>query len=634
MFSPCPRQSKDCINIFILWIMILSTLHNTARSLSQQQQQQHQRYGNSDSERELLRTVTGRIVPRSYLTQFMPVQIAAQITEHHLFEISHNRYLHSPSLYTKQDLLSSQFTTATYHQSALSEQHEASIHIDGKQTTIKTSVKVYVGAHFTTIVDAIDDEIIHVFSARFNLIPLGSDYPGIFFNSAHMEHAKHVDDTTLINAQNAWNFGQVINSSNIPVTHSSTESKNYSLFIQSFQSDSFASNEDDHNDFGSTMSSSSVAQSSSTCRSKSPQRIFELALAFDSFYCKRYSGIPRKAVSALFGLTLAASLPYEKDTCITLKVVHIDGFCSNADDPYGKYVKFEDGARALRAFKNYWIKNRKTVHRDVAILFTGYDDGTTLLGVAYQGYACTTELGYGVVELANAPVYAHELGHTLNCEHVQYGIMKEFYGKNTLFKFSKVSLNQIFDFMDSKPLMSGCITTTQTPTPTPKPELKKCISGFSSSRVLLCRTFRIGEIPVQYGVIRIRVTVAFNVVQIEFAPNYLQIKMYKVRSFISLRSDLLISEIGPLYASKKGFRLGRQRWTMNDLNMPIGKNTCCGVIYYVYVWTFTCATTRFAKCQRDYLVEPFTLPCKNVCATKPGMKTLPMSTHRKCPTCQ
>lgn len=593
-----PRRQQNFPNKIILlaFFVVLNARHGFANPAY-----------DSDA---VLNTVSGRRVPFSALSDFVPAS-AKEPVEHALFEVFGETRLRGAMI--DEDL--SDVLVTEY----LPPEEEPTVYIDGRQATLGSTVKIHKGPVFTTVVDAIDDKVLQIWSDQLNLVPVGSDYPGIFVNTAALSSSNGTADRIASPmSKNDRDFGVRLPTGDLPVFSDIAEPS--------------LGNTTHHHDDGIINNMVERQKAPTSCSKLYPRKIVEIAVAFDNKFCEKHGGDARKAVSALRALTQSASEPYERNTCIKLKIVHVDGFCKQKDDPYIILRSIDDIEEVLTRFKTYWYKNRKNVHRDIAVYFTGWNDGTTTIGIAYLGFACT-QFGYALVELSNRHVYAHEVGHLLDCRHTNGGIMKAIYKKLRNFKFSDVSIGEIVNFVDNKKFVSGCLRTNGfKPTPTPKPPSRTCKNGFSNTRVLLCKDFEIAKLPATTGRVIVSIRIENNVVQVQMKTMFRLAKIWYVVSFISLRKDLNVQQTGKMFGfEKNGIRIVRQKWSMNDLYMPNGARTCCGVTYYLYAWVVTC---NFLDCVDRFVIKPFKLPCANLCKSKPATYVVPMSPNNKCPTCK
>lgn len=556
------------------------------------------------SEERMIVTPSGAQIPYSALKAFHS-DITQHFVDHHVFEITNDNRLIGFDL--NEDLKS---LPVAHH---LGTQNEPPVRVDGKPVTLSSDATVHIGPRIAAVIDEYDQQVLFVWGQNLNLVPIGSGFHNVFVNTARYSE-------NLIAAE-PIKFGGLGN-------HESSNLQPSPQYI-SVSPDI----EQPDQMFRSLNSITQVRDpQGSNCSNPYPKKTVEIAVAFNSLFCKKYNGNSRKTVSVLRALTQVASAPYENQTCLNLKPVHFDGYCNRTIDPYLTYGGTGPLEPAIEKFIRFWLKNRKDVHRDVAYLFSATFGTSTQLGIAAVGGACAPDRGYGMIGFPNPLVMAHEVGHNLGCDHTRFGIMRSYYGDGLRPKFSGASLWQLLNFVDNKPFLSSCLRK-QGPTPTPIPiaSKRKCNTSFSPKNVLVCRTFKLGKIPASLGFVEVSVKIAFNVLEVQTYVTYKQVSIYLIKSFVSLRSDLTIADVGDLFQFEKGARLIRQKWTMGDLFLPKNRSSCCGATYYVYVWTYACIKEN--ECRNEYLVKPLVLPCKDLCSGNSAKSVLPMSKQRKCPRC-
>lgn len=160
-------------------------------------------------------------------------------------------------------------------------------------------------------------------------------------------------------------------------------------------------------------------------------RVIEVAIAYESRFCEFMGGSTR--ANEVVQLTVArASQKFQRSSlCAKLQLKHVEGFCDPKKDPYskmfsGSVCSLDDDKSILSLFRDYWVRNRSFVKRDVAHLFHGFDHASGTVGCAWQAALCDNDWGYGVNELTfggnNNPhfwsvLFAHELGHSAGAPH-------------------------------------------------------------------------------------------------------------------------------------------------------------------------------------------------------------------------
>lgn len=546
---------------------------------------------------------SGMRVPYSALEPFQ-AEITEHFVRHHVYEVTpHNRLV---GFHLDEDLTSLPVLRR------ISDHHHPHVLIDGVPVRLSADASIRTASRFAALVDHSDNQVLLVWGDGLNLVPIGGRYRNVLVNTVRHRthpHLTELEDVIQLNRSSSSHSASV---NTIPATPDAAMASDQLLPSQ--------------ND-ASRMDRST----SRSCLPNSPKKFIELALAFGSYFCDRYDGNPVKAVLVLRSVAVAASVPYEKQTCLELTVANIEGYCDKTKDPFLKIDKLSDLRFIAEEFQKFWFANRKNVHRDIAYFFHGYDPDADVLGLAQITGACDPQRAYGAIAFPAPLVLTHEIGHNLGCRHTSYGIMRSYYGSGVKPKFQGTSLWQMFKFVNNQRFMSACLERKGPPIPVPNVVAGKCNTGFSDKKVLLCRTFKLGNIQGPRGVAKVSVKVAYNVAEVQTSVVQPLIRIYLIKCFVSLRSDLTIAQVGKVYTFSEGARIVRQKWTMTDLFIPKNSNSCCGIKYYVYVWTFMCSTN---SCRVDYLIKPFVLPCKNLCGATPGKTVLPMTESRECPTCQ
>lgn len=160
----------------------------------------------------------------------------------------------------------------------------------------------------------------------------------------------------------------------------------------------------------------------------SSYRVVELAVAYESSFCKHYGG-EEGANQRVNWIIAGVNNLYKKHACIKVRLSHLEGHCDSNIDPYKQYVDmYRSGCGnegLVDGVREYWNENRRHIHRDVMHLFSGTkleSDGKTV-GCAYTGTICNS-FAYGVNHISytesaslQAGLVAHELGHNLGADH-------------------------------------------------------------------------------------------------------------------------------------------------------------------------------------------------------------------------
>lgn len=155
-------------------------------------------------------------------------------------------------------------------------------------------------------------------------------------------------------------------------------------------------------------------------------RIIEVAIAYESTFCSAMGG-SGNADAVVQQIVSRASSLYERNLCAKIQISHMEGFCSTSSDPYRAGVMLNDsgcnGGGLLEFFDDYWSRNRGSVRRDAAHLFSGTGlecdrNGSCVIGCARSPSLCNSARSYAVNYIAfsrdsqlQSNLFAHELGH-------------------------------------------------------------------------------------------------------------------------------------------------------------------------------------------------------------------------------
>lgn len=136
------------------------------------------------------------------------------------------------------------------------------------------------------------------------------------------------------------------------------------------------------------------------------------------------------------------------------------------DNGNKRSVKSRNSSRVLNKFREFTVKNNTLKKADVYHLFTGNSFAGSVVGLAYVGATCRTNLGnyaFGLSRLTNpsvqALVTAHEIAHNLGATHADgdRSIMSPVLtAHNNSFIIS--SINQIFIFIQE---FGSCVTQVE-----------------------------------------------------------------------------------------------------------------------------------------------------------------------------
>jgi hypothetical protein len=152
--------------------------------------------------------------------------------------------------------------------------------------------------------------------------------------------------------------------------------------------------------------------------------VIEVAIAFDSTFCVSHDG-GRASRQEIERIVARSSLLYgQQGVCAKIVISHLEGFCTDGEDPYRAGVDLNDigcqNEGLLNVFRDFWNSNRALVRRDAAHLFYARDLAGSSIGCASTRTLCRSRDAYGANQMGfssdeqrRAILLAHELGHNV-----------------------------------------------------------------------------------------------------------------------------------------------------------------------------------------------------------------------------
>ena len=189
--------------------------------------------------------------------------------------------------------------------------------------------------------------------------------------------------------------------------------------------------------------------------------------ADNEFYDLNGSDV-NETIADIERILAAVEVIYERDVEIVYDIGTII-VRSTEPDPYSA----TDSGDLLGQFRSHWRSQQGGVQRDIAHLFTGKNLDGSVIGVAWLGQICSTNLGYGLSQSRytgnfslRASLTAHELGHNWDSGHCSGSdcrIMCPSNGGCTgdVSRFGQSSRNQILAHRNSR----GCLNIIPLPDP-------------------------------------------------------------------------------------------------------------------------------------------------------------------------
>jgi hypothetical protein len=190
----------------------------------------------------------------------------------------------------------------------------------------------------------------------------------------------------------------------------------------------------------------------------------DLAIAFESSFCKAFNGNQQSATRKVVQVIGLASRKFFQNSnlCMKLSITHIEANCNSNNDPYRRMRLNDSGCNGrpglLDDVTNLWNAQRKSITRDAMHLFsgTGYRGGE--IGCAWNKALCRNAYGVNHVTFRNdlnlqAVLFSHEFGHNLGAQHLGYpsGHIMNTPINSGSNGFHANSKNQIWNYIDSRP---------------------------------------------------------------------------------------------------------------------------------------------------------------------------------------
>lgn len=323
----------------------------------------------------------------------------------------------------------------------------------------------------------------------------------------------------------------------------------------------------------------------SPCRRGDPQRLLELAVAFDSTLCEAYKDF-NFALAVMTDALYMGMLPYHRQTCVRLKIVFYEGFCTTSKDPYTEIVSQSDTAPLMSDLAQLWFEKRKRVKRDLVYLFTYSGPGSSGKGSAIIGGVCNHKRNVIWSKYIRTTAIAHQIGHALGAEHTADGdLMDTNRNKYTNQYFGEETLSKIEGFIERK---GGCLSTISQKNPLEIPgknaeacqsdwdigwplktdfqEISTLVFKFSSGDAKLKIYYRQWVFALD---IFLLAESGYSIVRYRRRPAMKKVKKNALGVWVDLKSN----------PSKRVW----SQWLWTEVERPSSMKTCCGEDLYIHL---------------------------------------------------
>lgn len=410
-----------------------------------------------------------------------------------------------------------------------------------------------------------------------------------------------------------------------------------------------------------TTRQESIVPPGVSCRDKLPSRTMEIVATYDHTFCSVYGSDETRANAAVISAFARANSPFAIQTCLRLDLIDVESNCDELTDPYQTYKTLTEPANILSEFRTYWLSEKENTERDVAILLTGFDDGTESNGQAYQSAACTKEFGYARVEGAIPSFVAQNVGLMVGATFEGSGgegLMRRDVEEDATLTLSQGSIDEIVRFIDEDiGGRSSCFALGKLPIGTPMPSMsatpspiaiaKTCDANLKIGEGLGCTERKwIGEIKSNPGIVDVYVKqTQGNVVltlgiQASAWENSAGDTKYNRRKIVEYKRRVSLSEevgdLGERITVGDGDPSVVTEWPL--LAIEGGSESCCGKTVYFHVevvtelWIYDSPTGDWTYGGNERVSQSFqsSLDCIE-CSS--GESLLPPSSSRQCAQC-
>lgn len=331
--------------------------------------------------------------------------------------------------------------------------------------------------------------------------------------------------------------------------------------------------------------------------------VVELAVTFDSSLCEIFNKDEMFTFAAVSDMMYMAMVPFNFQTCIRHRIVHMSGYCDRSKDIYRSAVQTQKANHFLDVLRSSWYSKHSLfgyVKRDFVYLLIGNGPPTTrgsLKGVIcnkYNGFAWSV-YRYGSSQISR------EMGHSFGAGYdLEDGYMKRFWNiyKNlhNVKWFGEKSLKSFKIFVQSK---GSCLLNGPVPDQywLVKDHENTCENGFSVEP-----QFGRWRVPEERKWIdlgqkevtmfsrsvslfsRIYQTRTHFIMELKIGSSGYVIESYFRRpQIVHQDTPAVVLNIGPEIEIQRPtvFSYGattiiRSQWTWTELHKPENIKTCCG----------------------------------------------------------
>lgn len=319
-----------------------------------------------------------------------------------------------------------------------------------------------------------------------------------------------------------------------------------------------------------------------TCVNQTNRLEVQTAIYFDSSYCAKFDNA-NETIDSLYDMVRQASLAFEEHTCLSLTLVHVEGWCNAGPDPFNTLdgLPFE---RIVFDARTWLEVARADVRQDIAMLVTGFADPAGVVQASFQDGACTRGAKYGWQGVQDWRLLARNVGALMGARTDTEGIMAAMHGgtDDHLSHFSQTSVKQLLRHVDRG--RAPCVRPPRTC------EERRPV------RSMNCSSYeRLGVVSTRVGDVAVSGRRAFGAFQLRlFAPQAVTEPDTttsddgETRTRWLIRGVSVVASVGRVLNAgdlpapmrvgrrRRGLRIVEVMPTPGDIARPTGTGTCCG----------------------------------------------------------